>query len=276
MFASMLLAGKSFFGWDLLLMVSTRIVSAVVVAMVGVPLVASAVPFTFATFTQVNTKQKHFAFVNSGRKLKRTEDAVLFSTPDRKRSGPVEVKFSFLQSGFHGLVTNVLAKFQYDATIAKRSPAILSGMSFVQPGLAGTFSFTSENPITIDGISFASGANLLSGVFSGGSLAGVLKQTAGTSDTSTTSGGMITFSSAFLDFSNSANFDIGLTLSSLNARFSLQTNHALGSFRSVIGGQFSSDPAPRLKVAEPANAAVLLGGLAMLGFGMIRNSARKG
>jgi len=257
-------------------MVSTRIVSAVVVAMVGVPLVASAVPFTFATFTQVNTKQKHFAFVNSGRKLKRTEDAVLFSTPDRKRSGPVEVKFSFLQSGFHGLVTNVLAKFQYDATIAKRSPAILSGMSFVQPGLAGTFSFTSENPITIDGISFASGANLLSGVFSGGSLAGVLKQTAGTSDTSTTSGGMITFSSAFLDFSNSANFDIGLTLSSLNARFSLQTNHALGSFRSVIGGQFSSDPAPRLKVAEPANAAVLLGGLAMLGFGMIRNSARKG
>lgn len=256
-------------------MVNTKIAVSVALACLMVPAVASATPVVFASFSEINPKKKDFAFVNSGRKRNRTQDAVLFSTTDSKHSGPIEVKFSFLQPEFHGMVTNVLALFQYDATIAKGSPAVLTGSSFVQPGLAGAFSFTSETPITVDGIVYGIGANLLSGVFSGGSLSGMLKKNAGVSDTSTANGAMVTFTSAFLDFSHTQNRDSLLTLAALNARFSLQTNHALGSFRSNISGQFSSSPAPRVTVPEPANIALLLSGLGMLGFAMQRGRAPK-
>ncbi len=239
---------------------------------------ASAAITTFATFS-APTSAFNFRFVNSGNGTgaSRTTDAVLYSTSTTGGTAPgaALVRFSFLQPEFAGFVTNVNARFTYNATVARGTPAVAAFGGLVQQGINGSFSFVTTSAITVAGPFFvphtyAAGSNLLSGTFTSATLFG-----SGSSAATSGSTG-VTFTSDFLDFSNTVERDRGLTLTSITPSLSAHTglNKALNSFRANVGGQFSSDPAPLINglavVPEPATW-----GLFVVGFGLVGLQGRR-
>lgn len=239
---------------------------------------ASAVVLTFATFSAPTTA-KNFSFVNSGNStaVSRVNDAVLYtiSSPTSNQPGSVIVQFSFLQSALAAYFTNVDAKFTYNAAIAKGTPAVSAFGGLAQQGMSGTFSFLTTSAITVGGPNFAphtfaAGSNLLSGTFSSSTLFGSGSSAATSS--STQGGSTVTFSSDFLDFTQTLDRDRSVTLTAISPSLSKHAgaNQALNSFRATAGGQFSSDPAPLINglVPEPATWAMMLAGFGMVGFGL--------
>lgn len=241
---------------------------------------AAAVVQTFATFS-ASTLAKNYRLVNSGNSAHRTEDATVYTT-STGNSGPgaAKVKFSYLIPALTPFVTDVDALYTLNGTIAKNSPIAAIG-PFDQTGFSGTFSFLTTTAITVSGPGFithtyAAGSNLLSGVFSGGTIVGNIGGTSGASFASGLSGTTISFTSDFLDFSHVNSLDRATSLTATRAPFSkhLGANGALSSFRAVTGGQFSSDPVPIVNftaaVPEPASWALM-----MVGFGLVGVSVRR-
>lgn len=257
-------------------------------AAIGLALVgaapASAVVVTFATFSALNTT-KNFRLVNSGNSsaASRTTDATLFTTATGTSTvpGSVIVKFSFLQPQLNAFVNNANASFTYNATVARNTPATTFGGQLFQSGITGSFSFLSTTAITVSGPGFvthtyAAGSNLLSGSFTNATLNGS-GSSAGTTS-STASGSLVSFTSDFLDFSNTVQRDRGLTLTAITPSLSKHAglNGALNAFRATAGGQFSSDPAPLINglaiVPEPATWAMLVVGFGLVGVRTRRRS----
>lgn len=240
---------------------------------------ASAV-VTFATFSAPTTAA-NFRFVNSGNATNRTNDATLYSTSTATGTAPgaAIVNFSFLQPQFADYVTNIKAAFTYSATVTKGTPAVSAYGALVQQGISGSFSFLTTAAITVTGPFFethtyAAGSNLLSGSFSDAALFGS-GSSAGASS-STSGGSVVTFTSDFLDFSNTVDRDRGFTLTSIAPILTMHTgaNHALNSFRASAGGQFSADPAPLVNglspVPETASWAMMFVGFGGLGYALRR------
>ncbi len=176
-------------------------------------------------------------------------------------------------------MTNINAKFTYNATITRGTPAVTAFGSLVQQGISGSFSFLTLSAITVGGPNFiphtyAAGSNLLSGTFTKSTLFG--SGSSASTNSSTASGSTVVFTSDFLDFSNTVDRDRGLTLTSIVPSLSAHAgiNKALNSFRAVAGGQFASDPAPLINglavVPEPA-----MWGMMVVGFGLIGISVRR-
>jgi hypothetical protein len=243
---------------------------------------ASAVVTTFATFSSPTTAA-NFRFVNSGNSssVSRTTDATLYttSTPTGNAPGAVIVRFSFLQPQFAAYVTDIKAKYTYNATIKRGTPAVAAFGALVQQGIKGTFSFLTTTAITVSGPyfiphTFAAGSNLLSGSFSSSTLFGA--GSSASTSSSTLAGSTVVFTSDFLDFSGTVNRDRSLALTSIIPALSKHAglNGALSSFRASSGGQFSSDPAPIITglaiVPEPA-----VWGMLIVGFGMVGVQTRR-
>lgn len=243
---------------------------------------AGAVVTTFATFSDP-TSVNDFRFVNSGNANSRTTDATLYSTASgtSPTKGATLVKFSFLQPQLSNYVTNVDAKFLYSATIPRGTPALDVFGDLAQLGISGSFSFMSTHAITVTGPDFvthtyAAGSDLLSGVFTDSALLG-LGSTASIG-ASTMNSSVVTFASDFLDFSNTSERDIGLTLKGITPTLSIHNgaNKALSSFRANVSGQFSSDPAPSindLAVPEPGAWVLMVAGFGLVG-ASLRHRAR--
>jgi len=261
--------------------------AALIAGTVLASLPASAVIVTFSTFSSQTTKS-NFDFVNSGMAGNRANDATFFSItkPGDKSSGAVLVQFSFLQANFGNAVQNVIASLTLAGAIATGAPVEASdhkkGTQFNQPILSETFSFTSTTDIKVDDKIFLAGSNLLSGVVDGAVLSGKFAGTSGSVAASTLDGAAITYTSDFLDFTNTVDRDLAFALTAAKTPFGANTikpkkgqtaNTTLNSFRAVIGGQFSSDPAPIITVVEPTNIALGVIGVSMIGFAIRRKRA---
>ncbi|MBV9097214.1 MAG: PEP-CTERM sorting domain-containing protein, partial [Frankiaceae bacterium] len=153
--------------------------------------------------------------------------------------------------------------------------------NYQQRGIAGSFSFISTSAITVTGPHFiphtyAAGSNLLSGSFSSSVLFGA--GSSASTNSSTLGGSTVTFTSDFLDFSNTVERDRGLTLTSIVPSLGRHTglNGALNSFRATAGGQFSSDPAPLINglavVPEPGVWLLMVAGFGLVGFAARRRT----
>ena len=232
---------------------------------------AAAVVTTFATFSPISSIN-NVSFVNSGTGAGRTTDAnfTTISTGQGTTPGPTVVEFSFLQPEFGNSVRNVLANYSFAEQFGVGTPSIGSPV-FDQNGGPGSFSFISTSAVTVNGRTFAAGANLLSGTFTLARLTGTFGGTAGSNFASTQGGSTIVYTSDFLDFRNTIFRDFAMSITSANPVFSPGANGAIGSFRALVGGQFSSEPAPLLTaVPEPETWAMMI-----LGFSLVGVAARR-
>jgi hypothetical protein len=238
---------------------------------------ANAVVTIFAAFNSIGNT-RNIRWVGTG------SNAVFYTTAtgNANTAGSKAVNFSFLQSALAPYATNKTAIFTLNGTVTNKN-ATISGSDIMQSNISGTFSFIlaagQGNTINIGpNISFGAGTNLLSGTFTLATISGNRNgSSAGFSASSPVS--TITYTSDVLDFVNGSNYDFALSLTSINpllnaTNASNQTtgtpNKALRSFRALVGGQFSSDPAPITPaIPEPASWMLLI-----VGFGMVGVSAR--
>jgi hypothetical protein len=240
---------------------------------------AAAVLTTFATYSAVGGA--NIRFVNSGTSAGRTTDATYYTTatPTSTVRGAALVNFSFINSLIAPSVNNISARYSLDAVVAKNSPLVIAGTTYIQPGISGTFSFLSTAPIVVSGPGlittvYATGSNLLSGTFSSSSLIASRLGTSGATFASGVIGTTISFTSDFLSFDALSLLDRSTSLTAIAPGSFPGTNGALRTFRAVSGGQFSADPSPTALAAaavpEPATWTMLLAGFGLVGFSMRR------
>lgn len=242
---------------------------------------AAAVLTTFATFTAVGGA--NIRWLNAGTSVNRLNDATYFTTatPTSTAAGSVVVDFSYINSLLAPAVSNVSALYTLNAVVAKNSPLIVLGTTYIQPGLSGSFSFRSTAPIVVSGPGlvttfYAAGSNLLSGTFNSGSLVASRLGTSGATFASGTIGTTISFTSDFLSFDALSQLDRATSLTAIAPGSFPATNGALRTFRAVSSGQFSADPSPTALAAvvpEPASWALLIAGFSMVGVSMRRRKA---
>ncbi len=234
---------------------------------------AYAVVETFANFSSIGNA-RNIRWVGTG------SNAVFYttSTATANVAGSKAVNFSLLQPSIAAFATNLTANFTLNGTVTNTN-AVVNGSTISQSNLSGTFSFISTAPIQIGNNFFATGSNLLSGSFSQVSLSGNRNgSSAGVSGSTPTSS--ISYTSDFLTFIGGSNYDLAFSLTSINPLLNAtnaanQTtgtpNKAIRSFRALVGGQFSSDPAPLTPaIPEPASWMLMIAG-----FGMVGVSARR-
>ena len=200
---------------------------------------------TFAQFSEdPSAPQNSFVFTNA-------------ASGSSFTASSVPVIFSYL-AGFGAPVGPQQATLTINAPVT--AVATLSGRNLDQP-LGGTISFlrNSDN------------ANLLTIVFTG-DLLGKGGARGGSVDASSSAGDLVTFTSAFLDFSQTTARTLALALSGIDPGFSLNANGYLNSFAGDGAGSFSSSPFPRT-VPQPASLVLL--GIGLLGVPAYRAARRK-
>ena len=189
--------------------------------------------------------------------------------------GTVNVRFSFLEPQFAAYVTDAVAAFTLNGSVAKGSTVTNTAGFLLQQGVSGSFSFLTTKAITVGGPFFiphtyAIGSNLLSGTFGKGVLGGS-GSSGSVTDSNISLGSTVTFTSDFLDFTPTIERDFSVALSAILPSLSQHTgvNKALNSFRAVAGGQFSSDPAPLINglvvVPEPGVWMLMVAGFGLVG-----------
>jgi hypothetical protein len=242
-----------------------------------------AVVTTFADFSAINqTRNVRWQKVGSQGGSIYTIANGTSNTP-----GSVNVKFSFLQSYFtsNNLAQNITAVFTLSGTTVG-DPANNSGGFLTQNIDTLTFSFKSTAPITVGTTTYAAGSNLLSGtVVNNSTLAGTSGGFSAALTNSTGAGNTVTYTSDFLDFSNTVNRSFSLSLDALlagvgsppvNQGFNAGSHQSVSSFRASATGGFSSDPAPIINaVPEPAIWGMMIAGFGVVGFQSRRRRAIK-
>jgi len=144
-----------------------------------------------------------------------------------------------------------------------------------EQNLSGTFSFiySGLTPLIVGSHTFTTGANLLSGTFTGAEIVGPNNGSTGSIQDAILSGGTVTFTSAFEKFSATGDKGLSLELTSVLPFLGAAEDDALNSFTAVSTGSFASDIASGggAGVPEPATWAVML-----IGFGGIGAAIRRG
>lgn len=245
---------------------------------------ASAVVTTFASFSPSGNGANFRWVISSNNAAGNfSRNATFYSTATATANAPGSrvVNFSFLQPSIASYVTNVAATFTMNGTVTN-TIATVSGTTLTQTNVAGSFSFISRAPITIGNTTFATGSNLLSGTFTSAQISGDRNGSSAGFSASTPAATII-YTSDFLSFVGGSNFDFANSLTSIAPLFNATAsnngvinapNKALRTFRALVGGQFSSDPAPITPtIPEPAVWAQLIAGFAMVGLAARRRKA---
>ena len=238
----------------------TKLLAAGTLLSVTVP--ASAAVTTFATWTQ-NSQSANFRFL-------KTATGGSFHSGTGSTPSAILVRFSFLQPGWNGAITNVLAQLTFTGTTT--SAASLSGSTLSQAIQSGSFQFTSTSAITVNPhLTYAAGSVLLAGTFQNGEISGQRNRTSGGFYASTPGATNVVFSSDFMDFSNTVDRDMAINLTSITPALNRSgATAALNTFNASAGGSFSSDPLPLLPVPEPATWLTLILGFGAIGAGLRR------
>jgi hypothetical protein len=200
--------------------------------------------------------------------------------PNAAVAAPVNVKFSFLTEALAGFVADVDARFTMNLSVSNTpaSQMMIFGQPYVaQSALAGSFSFTNAQQIVIGSTVFAAGSNLLSAtLINDQTVFGQMNATSGGLSAATSSGATITYTSDFLDLSQTTVRDASFSLTAIQSLVNgankglnqASGSNALRSFRATSTGSFSADVTA---VPEPATWAMMLGG-----FGLIGAMSRRG
>ena len=198
------------------------------------------------------------------------------SSPTSTTPGAVQTEFSFLDPSLFGLGT-LAASFRFNATATAGSAAQSLGSFVYQPIFSGTFSFTYTGVADLKegGTTYHTGANLLSAVFTGGTIEGQTGATSGSATASSSvNGETITYSSDILAFTGTVEQDFAISLSSISRGLAALPNQALRSFGATTTGSFSTDPAPSASATpEPATWAMLVTGFGLVGLSRRRQVA---
>jgi hypothetical protein len=181
--------------------------------------------------------------------------------------GTARISFSFLDPVLQPFFTDVAADYTLLANVTNTPASTIAGYK-IEPGISGGFSIKTASAITANGVTYAPGANLLSGTFDDGILFGRTNSTSGSFSSATTSGATITYTSDFLTFQPTLDRDFSLALTSMTPSLQSQVGAALRTFRAVSTGSFSSDPAPAVSIGVPEAGtwAMFLGGFGVIGF----------
>lgn len=258
---------------------------------------ASAVVTTFAAFNAATAG--NVVWVNDGTGGNTTTyrsngfGGTIFTTtsgqavrPGAAVAGGVDTTFTFLNS-LNAYINNLPAIFTLSATTTNSPVQTAFGFKF-QENIAGSFSFISNAPVTIEGVDYGVGSNLLSGSFSTATISGVAGGTSGGMSSSVDGGASISYTSDFLSFANTSGRDLSLSLTSIvslvanvnrginNASTTGVGPNALRSFRATATGSFSTDPAPIVTaisaVPEPQTWAMFVIGFGLIGIGYRRRN----
>jgi hypothetical protein len=182
--------------------------------------------------------------------------------------------FSFLTPALASL-SNLPAKFTLSATAPASDAAVTGGGEVIEPDLSGTFSFTytGATPLVVGMHTYTTGANLLSGTFSGAAMVGPANGSTGSLQDAIFSGGTVTFSSDIASFSTTGDKALSLEMTSVLPFFGALSGDSLSSFTSVSTGSFAADIATGGGgggIPEPMAWAMMV-----LGFGAIGCNARR-
>ncbi|TRW18264.1 PEPxxWA-CTERM sorting domain-containing protein [Glacieibacterium frigidum] len=179
------------------------------------------------------------------------------------------VTFRFLDA-VGGTPTDFDAIFNLLATTAGGS--VTSGIGFA-PVIGGSFSFTSASAVTFGG---ATGTNFLTGTFSGSAVTAQIDGTTANYGVAQPPA-FVTFTSDFLDFSQSTARDLAFAITGINPTVSAGSfDGGVGSFAGTITGSFSADQfagGGLPVVPEPATWALMIGGFGMVGTAMRRRKS---
>jgi len=171
------------------------------------------------------------------------------------------------------------AKFELDANVTSTGATVYGAAPnefYIQTNINGFFEFTTANAITVYDTLYAAGTVLLRGDFTLASISGA--RSASNAGFGDGFGGTLTYSSPFLDFSDTIESDFQMSLNSIASTLFVAGDgtpgdpfKALRSFRATTSGNFSSDPAPYVTgVPDPQ-----VWGLLVVGFGMVGLQARR-
>lgn len=184
------------------------------------------------------------------------------ATSTMSTTDAAQVQFSFVDPVLQAAgLTNLLADFSMSATVAPGNPAGQLGGNFVQPGLSGSFSFTTTQDVTINGTTYNAGSVLLGGTFANGFIQGAADSGSANGSTALT-GGSVAFSSSFMDFTNPTSESFAFTLLDVSPSFGAAPGHVLNSFDAASTGNFSASLGP---VPEPATWGLMLVGFGGMG-----------
>ena len=241
-----------------------------------------AVVTTFAAFS-ANSQVRNIRWQKVG-----SNNGAIYTTATGTANTPgsVGVTFSFLQPYFtsNHIAQNVTAMFTLsgtttaDAALQTALPTTPPSSYLTQAIDSLTFSFKSTTAITVGSVTYPAGSNLLSGtVVNNSTIGGVAGSFSAGLSNSTAGGNTVTYTSDFLDFSNTVNRSFSISLDAILANVGspavnkgLNTggsNQSLSSFRASATGSLSSDPAPIINaVPEPAIWGMMIAGFGVIGF----------
>jgi hypothetical protein len=188
--------------------------------------------------------------------------------------GPASVYFSFLTPSLLSLA-HLQATFSFTGTAPDGNPAASFAGFLAQPNLAGNFAFTYAGApdLVVDGHTFHTGANLLSGTFGGAAIVGQNGATSGSTLDATSSGGSLVFHSDFLTFLATGDRAFALSMTSIADPLHASPGQSLDSFGAVSTGSFQADIAGggnQGGIPEPATWAMMI-----LGFGAVGLTLRR-
>ncbi len=194
--------------------------------------------------------------------------------------GVAKTYFSFLDPSLSAL-SNLGANFTLTATGSASDPAQTLFGQIVEPNLSGSFSFiySGSAPLTVGSHTYTTGANLLSGTFSGAEIIGPAGGSTGSVQDAILSGGAITYSSDFLQFSSTGDKGLSLELTSVLPSLNAFGGDSLNDFSGVSTGSFAADISGGGGgggVPEPATWTMLLVGFGAIGASLRRRSLAVG
>jgi hypothetical protein len=227
-------------------MSSTRLAIAVVGLMGAAALAAPAQAVTFADYSAVGSAP-NITFAGAG------AGGVLSSS--------AQTDFSFLT--LDPSYTDLAATYTFSGT-STVAPASAYGNDFLT-SLNGSFSFIYAGPTTA---SLTTGANLLSGTFTGAQISGLDGGSTASVQDAIVSGGDVHYTSSVLTFAPTGDKAFSLALTSVVPGF-IMTHGVLHDFTGVSTGSFAADLSTgggAGGVPEPASWALMLIGFAGVGF----------
>ena len=188
-------------------------------------------------------------------------------------AGSADTVFSFL-SGPLSALTDLQALLTLSASAPASDPAVFAGGQLIEPNLSGSFSFIYEGaaPLHVGTHTYLTGANLLSGTFSGAEIIGPANGSTGSVQDAVMSGGTVNFTSDFTSFSPIGDKGVSVEMTSVLPSLSALAGSSLSSFSAVSTGSFAATlvGGGGGGVPEPATWAMMF-----LGFGGVGVLARR-